>query len=98
MICVAGLFPIEMLLGLGPLELSPCLGLIAGSAFLIKGGILSGTFYIQACALFATSLVMAAFPNYGHFIFGVVAALCFFIPGLKYYRQRRSNELAKLIS
>lgn len=98
MICVAGLFPIEMFLGLGPLELSPCLGLIAGSTFLIKGGILSGTFYIQACALFATSLLMAAFPNYSHFIFGVVAGLCFFIPGLKYYRQRRSNELAKLIS
>ena len=58
-----------------------------------KAGILSGAFYFQAAALFATAFFMAAFPQYSHFIYGVVAALCFFLPGLKYYRQRRANEL-----
>ena len=32
--------------------------------------------------------LMALFPDYAHFIFGVVSAACFFFPGLKYYRQR----------
>lgn len=94
MICVAGLFPIEMLMGLGPLELSPCLGLIAGMTFVIKGGILSGTFYIQAAALFATAILMAWIPLYSHFIFGVVSALCFFVPGLIYYRRKIANDIA----
>lgn len=92
MICVAGLFPIEMFLGLAPLTLSPCLGLIAGMSFVIKGGILTGTFYIQAVALFLTAILMAAVPDYAHFIFGVVAALCFFIPGLKFYRRKKRNQ------
>jgi serine/threonine protein kinase len=92
MICVAGLFPIEVLLGLAPLSLSPCLGLIAGMTFVVKGGILSGSFYVQAFAMFVTALLMAAFHDYAHFIFGVVASLCFFIPGLKYYRRRQSRQ------
>lgn len=93
MICVAGLFPIEMLMGMDPLELSPCLGLIAAMTFVVKGGILSGTFYIPAAALFATALVMAAVPLYSHFIFGTVAALCFFVPGLIYHRRKLFNEV-----
>lgn len=93
MICVAGLFPIEMLMGMEPLRLSPCLGLVAAMTFVVKGGILSGTFYIPAVALFITALVMAAVPQYSHFIFGTVAALCFFIPGLFYYRRKLFNEL-----
>ena len=92
MICVAGLFPIEILMDLPPLTLSPCLGLIAGMTFVIKAGILTGTFYVQAVALFLTSILMAAFPQAGHFIFGTVSALCFFVPGLKYYRQRLRKE------
>ena len=92
MICVAGLFPIEMLMGMPPLKLSPCLGLIAGMTFVIKGGILSGTFYIQAVALFTTAIMMAWIPQYGHFIFGLVAALCFFVPGLIYYRRKLRNS------
>jgi hypothetical protein len=27
-------------------------------------------------------------PTYQHVIFGLVSAACFFVPGLKYYRQR----------
>ena len=33
--------------------------------------------------------VMALFPDFAHTIFGLVSGACFFIPGLKYYRQRR---------
>ncbi|WDI44169.1 serine/threonine protein kinase [Bremerella sp. P1] len=88
MIGVAILFPVEWLLGLGPLELSPLLAIISGMIFLIKGGILTGWFYFQAMALFACSVPMALYPNAAHLIFGVVASASFFIPGLQYYRQR----------
>jgi hypothetical protein len=33
--------------------------------------------------------LMALFPSIGLFLFGFVTAACFFIPGLKYYRQRK---------
>ena len=91
-VAIAGLFLVEILLGHPPLELSPVLPLIAGMVFVVKAGILSGTFYIQAAALFATCPLMAIFPEAGHLIFGFVSAACFFIPGLKYYRQRMAAE------
>jgi len=94
MIATATLFPIEALLGLAPLKLSPVVPLFAASAFLMKGAILSGTFYIQAVALFATSLLVASIPEYGHLIMGAVTAACFFIPGLRFHRARRRQELA----
>ncbi|WP_254507511.1 serine/threonine-protein kinase [Anatilimnocola floriformis] len=96
MISIGLLFPLEYWLGLGVLELSPMLGIINGMAFLIKAGMLTGAFYVQAFALFATAAAMAYFPDYGHFIFGVVAAACFFFPGLKYYRQRLRAILAAI--
>ncbi len=92
MIGIALLFPIEHILGLKVLTLSPAVAIAAAMIFFIKAGILSGTFYFQAVLLFATALVMARFPRYSHFIFGVVAAACFFVPGLKYYRQRIREE------
>jgi serine/threonine-protein kinase len=58
----------------------------------LKAGILSGTFYIQFVALFATAGLMALFPNYGHLMFGTVSAACFFFPGLKYHRQRIRSD------
>ena len=96
MICIALLFPLEWALGLRPLELSPILGLVTGMVFLAKAGILSGEFYVPAIALFATSGLMARYPQYAHFIFGVVSAACFFFPGLKYYRQRLRAIVAAL--
>jgi serine/threonine-protein kinase len=93
MISIAGLFPVEYVMGLPVLTLSPVLGLSSGMVFLIKAGMLTGTFYIQAGALFATALAMARWPQVAHLIFGVVSALCFFIPGWKYYRSRvQSSE------
>ena len=70
------------------LTLSPVLALLAGIVFFAKAGILSGVFYVQAGVLFATALVMCVVPAYQHIIFGLVSAACFFVPGLKYYRQR----------
>ena len=86
------LFWVEGLLGLPVLTLSPVLSLVAGGAFFAKAAVLSGAFYIQAAALFATALVMCAFPDCDHIIFGVVSAACFFIPGYKYFRQRRRAD------
>jgi serine/threonine-protein kinase len=93
MIGIAMLFPLEAWLKLEVLTLSPVLGIINGMVFLVKAGMLSGAFYIQAIALFATACFMAIFPDYSHFIFGFVAAGCFFFPGLKYYRQRNEAGL-----
>ena len=88
MACIALLFPLEYWLDLPVLKLSPVLGLVNGMAFLVKAGMLSGQFYIQAVALFITAGLMAVYPDYAHLIFGSVSAACFFFPGLKYYRQR----------
>ena len=88
MVGIALLFPLEYWLGLPVLTLAPVLGIINGMVFLVKAGILTGAFYVQSAALFITAGLMAIFPDYAHIIFGVVSAACFFIPGLKYYRQR----------
>jgi hypothetical protein len=74
------------------LTLSPVLALIAGSVFFVKAGILSGIFYVQAAVLFTTALVMCLVPSWQHIIFGLVSGACFFIPGLKYFRQRSRGE------
>lgn len=96
-----GLYFVEWMLGLEVLKLSPVLGLVSGMVFLVKAGILSGMFYFQAAALFLTAIPMALFPmisfRYGIpdlslTLFGIVSALCFFLPGLKYYRQRMQNH------
>ncbi|MBI2192519.1 MAG: serine/threonine protein kinase [Planctomycetes bacterium] len=82
------LFFVEIFLALPVLTLSPVLALIGGMGFFIKAGILSGKFYFQASALFATAAAMALFPSVGLTLFGLVSAGCFFLPGLKYHRQR----------
>jgi serine/threonine-protein kinase len=87
MLAIAMLFPIEWLLGLEVLTLSPLLGVVTAMVFVIKGGMLSGFFYIQAAALFAAAVLMALFPPWAHVIFGVVAAACFFVPGYQYARR-----------
>ncbi len=91
MCCVASLFPLEYLLDLDILSLAPLLSMIAGMVFVIKAGILSGSFYIQAVALFATAIVMAFLPNISLTIFGFVSAGCFFFSGRKYYRRRKNH-------
>ncbi len=92
MIAIALLFFIEILLGMEPLTLSPVLGLIAGVLFFVKAGILSGSFYLQGIVMFGTAFLMAAYPKYAHFIFGITGAACFFFPGWKYYHQRNRAD------
>lgn len=86
------LFPIEAILDLPVLTLSPVVAIIAAMVFVVKAGILSGEFYLQAGVMFATAAIMAAVPKYSHAIFGLTAAWSFFFPGLKYYRQRARSE------
>ncbi len=96
-LAIALLFPLEWWLDLEVLKLSPVLGLIGAMVFLIKGGILSGSFYIQAVALVLATAAMATWPDIAHLIFGVVSAGCFFFPGLKYYRQRLLADRRQLV-
>jgi serine/threonine-protein kinase len=92
-ICI---FIIEVLLGLPALTLSPILAVVAGIVFVIKAGMLSGSFYFYAAACFATALLMSRYGEIGPLLFGIVSAASFFFPGLKYYRQRaRSTRPAK---
>ncbi|MCA9037928.1 MAG: serine/threonine protein kinase, partial [Planctomycetaceae bacterium] len=94
MIASTMLFAVEWIMDRSVLELSPVLGTIAGIVFLVKAGMLSGSFYIQAALLFATSPLMAAMqqsnlPNFSIALFGLISGSTFFFPGLKYYRQQQ---------
>jgi serine/threonine-protein kinase len=92
MVAIAALFPIEWWMGVPVLTLSPVLGVISSMVFIIKAGILSGEFYLQAIALLITAGLMTVFPAYAHLLFGFVAAGCFFVPGFKYRRRRLSPQ------
>ena len=94
MCCVAFLFPLETALGLDTLQLAPLLGVVAGMVFLVKAGILSGSFYFQAVAMFATAIVMAIYPSFAMLLFGVSSGLCFFFAGQKYYRRKKANRFS----
>lgn len=86
------IFIVEVLLDLPALELTPVLAVIAGMVFLFKAGTLSGWFYGAAAAMFLAVVPMAWLgPPWSLAIFGAISALSFFLPGLKYYRQRRAN-------
>ncbi len=85
-----GVLIIEVQLELPVLTLTPVLAIAAGMIFLVKAGTLSGGFYIAAAASFLIALPMAFVgPPWSQILFGVVSALSFFIPGMKYYRQRK---------
>jgi len=87
-IATIGVFVVELLLGYPPLTLTPLLAVIAGMVFVVKAGMLTGSFYFAAAALFLSAIPMALFPEVGPLIFGAVTAVCFFVPGLKYHRQK----------
>lgn len=89
-----GMFILERLMGQPVLSFSPLLAVAGGMIFLFKAGVLAGQFYVASVALFATAVLMAIFPQYGVLMFGVVVAASFFIPGLKYYRQRQRSRRA----
>jgi serine/threonine-protein kinase len=88
-----GVFVTEWVLQLPVLTLSPILAVIAGIVFVVKAGMLSGEFYWAGGAMFATAVPMAYLGRLGFtylepLLFGAVAAATFFVPGLKYHRQR----------
>ncbi len=89
-----GLFVIEVVQGLPSLTLSPVLAVLAGVVFFFKAGTLSGQFYLTAFAFFVTAGLMAALPQVGHLLFGLVSAAAFYFPGLKYYRLRRLARIS----
>jgi eukaryotic-like serine/threonine-protein kinase len=78
------IFLVEWLLGLPVLSLSPMLAVTNGMLLLIKGGVLSGSFYLQAALTFLAIVPMARYPKLAPLIFGAVSAVCFFSTGLKY--------------
>lgn len=88
-----GMFAIEWLAGLPALTLSPAVAIAAGMVMVFKAGILSGRFYGWAAATFAAAVLMTLpfFRDWSVLLFGIVTALSFFVPGLKYYRQRKAN-------
>ncbi|MBI3406910.1 MAG: protein kinase [Planctomycetes bacterium] len=84
-----GVFIVEVILNLPALLLSPILAIAAGMVFLVKAGTLSGWFYIAAAASFLVAVPMSIIgPPWSPVLFGLVSAAGFFVPGLKYYRQR----------
>jgi len=82
------MFAIEWLIPLPALTLSPAVAVAAGMVMVFKAGLLSGRFYGWAALNFAAAVVMPLLPSVSILLFGLVSALSFFIPGLKYYRQR----------
>ena len=90
-----GTFIVEVLLGLKVLELTPVLAIMAAMVFMFMAGTLSGWFYVASILCFALSVLMAWITevrDYGTFLFGLVSAFGFFVPGLRYYRQKRSAQ------
>ncbi len=83
------IFIVEVALGLEVLYLTPVLPVIAGMVFVVMAGTLAGWFYIAAILSFLAALPMALVGSpLGPLLFGVVSAVGFLVPGLKYYRQR----------
>ena len=90
---VVFIYPIELMLGLKPLDLAPFLAVVTGMTFVAKAGILSGSFYIHAVSLFACAILMMFQTDCAMIFYGVTSAACFFLPGLKYYRRKRQNAI-----
>jgi serine/threonine-protein kinase len=87
------MFWIEWLAHLDALTLTPAVAVAAGMVMVFTAGILSGRFYVWAAVIFATAVVMPLVPQVNVLLFGAVSALSFFVPGLKYYRQRKARGL-----
>ena len=86
----------EWLLGMPVMGLAPLLTITNGCLFLIKGGILSGEFYVCGALLFLTLIPAALYPSIAIPAFALVSAGCFFVTGLKYHRRHlRALRLAR---
>ena len=90
----------EWLLDMPVMRLAPLLTITNGMLFVVKGGILSGEFYIQGALLFLTLIPATLFPSIAIPAFALMSASCFFVTGLKYHRRhlkaRRGDRTAAL--
>ncbi len=77
----------EWLMGIPVMSLAPLLVITNGMLFLIKGGILSGEFYVHGGLLFLTLIPAALYPSIALPSFALVSAGCFFVTGMKYHRR-----------
>jgi serine/threonine-protein kinase len=91
-IASVGTFLVEVWLDRPVLSLTPVLAVLAGMVFVFMAGTLSGWFYVAAGLCFLAVWPMARWPNYAPLLFGIVSAVGFFVPGLRYYRQKRRNQ------
>lgn len=86
----------EWLLGLPVMALAPLLAITNGMLFLVKAGLLSGEFYLNAALVFLTLIPGTLYPALAIPCFSLVSAGCFFVTGLKYQlrhlRTRRLNR------
>jgi eukaryotic-like serine/threonine-protein kinase len=90
-------FVIERELKLPVLTLSPVIAVTGGMVFVFKAGILSGRFYVTAAAMFLVAAVMPLVPKeVSQLLLGTGTALCFLVPGVKYYRVRRRAARAAM--
>jgi serine/threonine-protein kinase len=85
-----GIFIVEVLLKLDVLTLTPVLAVMSGMVFVFKAGTLTGWFYFAAMMCFAAAIPMALFPTIGPLLLGIVSGISFFVPGLRYYRQKHA--------
>jgi len=86
----------EWLLGLPVMGLAALLTITNGMLFLVKGGILSGEFYVHGALLFLTLIPATLYPPIAIPAFALVSAACFFVTGLKYHRRHlRARRLAR---
>jgi serine/threonine-protein kinase len=91
------LFLAEWLMGLPVFALAPILAITNGMLFMVKGGILSGAFYLMAGAVFLSMFPMVWFPEFAPLIFAGIAATCFFVAGFQsHLRTLRSRRLARV--
>ncbi len=89
-----GTFVVEVLLKSPVLELTPVLAIMTGMIFLFKAGTLTGWFYIAATLCFLAAAPMSQPPvkDFAPLLFGIISAIGFFVPGLRYYRQKRNTS------
>jgi serine/threonine-protein kinase len=88
-------FLTEWLMKLPVLTLLPTLAITNGMLFMIKGGILSGAFYLYAALVFLAIFPIVWFPRFGPLLLALPSAFGFFATGLQYHLRRvRSRRLA----
>jgi serine/threonine-protein kinase len=96
MISINLVFLVEWMLGLPVLTLMPVLAITNGMLYMIKGGILSGAFYLYAALVFLAIFPMIWLPRYAPLIFAFAAGVGFFASGLQYLvRRLRSRWLTQ---